>query len=64
MEAAAAPSTERSPAEPLPRRGPRDALGSFSYPHAVALEDVVAVERRGVQGAGWRLVLGGAGEGG
>lgn len=36
--------------------------GPLSYPHAVALEDVVAVERRGVQGAGRRLVLDGAGE--
>lgn len=58
------PSTEHPPAEPLPRGGPHDALGFFSYPHAVALEDVVAVERRGVQGAGWRLVLSRAGEGG
>lgn len=37
---------------------------SPSYPHAVALEDVVAVERWGVQGGGRRLVLDGAGEGG
>lgn len=48
------------------RRGPRGVLGVWgpflSYPHAVALEDVVAVERRGVQGAGRRLVLDGAGE--
>lgn len=41
---------------------PRGFWGPLSYPHAVALEDVVAVERRGVQGAGRRLVLDGAGE--
>ena len=41
------------------RRGMEESL---SYPHAVALEDVVAVERRGVQGVGRRLVLDGAGE--
>jgi len=69
-------STERSVAQrasfpPSPRRAQdeatrdRDVLQmeeSLSYPHAVALEDVVAVERWGVQGVGRRLVLDGAGE--